>query len=289
MTAIAVIPARFGSTRFHAKALAKETGKYLVQHVYERASGSVRLDQVVVATDDERIMTAVKSFGGRVMMTRADHESGTDRVAEAASSLHLADEDLVLNVQGDEPEINPETIDSLVDFMAGAGGAFPIGTAAVPFADDGPREGVGSPLDANCVKVVLGRNSEALYFSRSLIPYPRDTNGQIDQPSRWLLHLGLYAFRAQTLRELTQKPPAHDRVMDQDRSRNAPTAAGTGRMLALPAQLARTESLEQLRWLASGLAIGVVIGKHASMGIDTPEQYAAFVRRTREPAGSRTE
>lgn len=263
MTTVAVIPARYGSTRFHAKALARDTGKYLVQHVYERASQSRRLDRVVVATDDERIAAAVRSFGGSVSMTRTDHESGTDRVGEVADQLQLRADDLVLNVQGDEPEINPETIDQLVEFMqAGAAGSR-IGTVAVPFADDGPCEGVGSPLDPNCVKVVLDARGRALYFSRSPIPFPRDTAGKVDRPSRWLLHLGVYAFRADALRMIVDR-----------------TAIGESR-------LASAESLEQLRWLEHGLSIGVVIGRHRSMGIDTPEQYAAFVARSCEPASLR--
>lgn len=288
MTAIAVIPARYGSTRFHAKALAKETGKYLVQHVYERATQSRKLDRVIVATDDERIVGAVKSFGGEVIMTRVDHESGTDRVAEVATLLRLADDDLVLNVQGDEPEINPATIDSLVAFMQDSGSEFQIGTVAVPFSDDGPREGVGSPQDPNCVKAVIGANSGALYFSRSLIPFPRDTQGAIDRPSRWLLHLGIYAFRAKTLREITRKMESASSDQGDARSWNVLKRPESNRSQVLPSMMARTESLEQLRWLASGYGIGVVIGEHSSMGIDTAEQYEAFVKRSREMAGSRT-
>jgi 3-deoxy-manno-octulosonate cytidylyltransferase (CMP-KDO synthetase) len=128
---------------------------------------------------------------------------------------------------------------------------------AVPFADDGPREGTGSPMDPNCVKVVVDATHRAIYFSRSLIPFPRDTGGIIDRPSRWLLHLGVYAFRVSALREITE-------------TNVAPRVAS---------DLALRESLEQLRWLSSGQRIGVMTGKHRSMGIDTPEQYGAFVER----------
>jgi 3-deoxy-manno-octulosonate cytidylyltransferase (CMP-KDO synthetase) len=138
--------------------------------------------------------------------------------------------------------------------MTAAKNEIRIGTIAARFDDDGPKQGVGSPLDPNCVKVVLDESGRALYFSRSPIPYPRDASGQIDQPSRWFLHLGVYAFRVDALRRVTG-----------------------GRML--PTALERTESLEQLRWLGAGLSIAVVEVNERSVGIDTPEDYAAFVAR----------
>jgi 3-deoxy-manno-octulosonate cytidylyltransferase (CMP-KDO synthetase) len=158
----------------------------------------------------------------------------------------------VLNVQGDEPEIEPGSLDKLVEGMHAKGTT--IGTIAAPFDDAGPREGVGSPLDPNCVKVVLNGQSYAMYFSRSAIPFPRDTKGIVDRPSRWLLHMGVYAFRAGTLRDIT------------------------GGRLA-PSKLEKAESLEQLRWLEAGYSIKVVVVEHRSVGIDTPEDYAAFVQR----------
>lgn len=270
MTTVAVIPARFGSTRLPAKALARETGKYLVQHVCERARLAKKIDRVVVATDDQRIVDAVRSFDGEVRMTRSDHQSGTDRVAEIAEQLELDGDDLVINVQGDEPEVDPSTLDTLVEFMECFQDDYSIGTVAVTFADDGPKEGSGSPLDPNCVKVVIGPRGQAHYFSRSLIPYPREYGGVVDRPSRWLLHLGVYAFRSRTLREITKPPVEREK-----------------QQWLKPVELAVMESLEQLRWLASGFAIGVVIGNHRSMGIDTPEQYAAFVVRWRESENKR--
>jgi 3-deoxy-manno-octulosonate cytidylyltransferase (CMP-KDO synthetase) len=256
VSVIAVIPARYGSTRLPAKALLRDTGKYLVQHVYERVREARRIDRVIIATDDERISQAVKSFGGEVRMTRADHVSGTDRVAEVAEALDLPPEAIVLNVQGDEPEMHTESIDRLVAAMEAGGLSCGIGTVAVPFSDDGPREGLDSPLDPARVKVVTDVQGRALYFSRSLIPYPRDRKGVVDQPSRWLLHLGLYAFRASVLREVVAIDPQRRTALES------------------------TESLEQLRWLAAGYPILVVQATHACSGIDTPEDYAAFVKRS---------
>jgi 3-deoxy-manno-octulosonate cytidylyltransferase (CMP-KDO synthetase) len=254
LTTIAVIPARYASTRFRGKALADKTGKYLIQHVYERVCETTLIGQTIVATDDERIARAVESFGGNVAMTRADHPSGTDRVAEVALSFGLDDKDLVVNVQGDEPEIDPAALDRLLVRMDEAD-ACPIGTLAAPFNEDGPREGPGSPRDPNCVKVVVNRLGHAMYFSRSLVPYPCSTGGVVDRPSRWLLHLGVYAFRFEALRAITA-------------SRDD---AGDG--------LERMEALEQLRWLDNGLNIAVVEVDHPFVGIDTPEDYEAFVSR----------
>ena len=255
MATVAVIPARFASTRFPGKPLAKDTGKYLIQHVYERVSDCRAVDRVIIATDDERIVAAVESFGGSACMTRADHSSGTDRVGEVAASLGLAGDDLVLNVQGDEPEIGVSVLETLIRKMGSGDASCRIGTLAAPFSDDGPSKGVGSPLDPNCVKVVVDERGQALYFSRSLIPYPQRTGGWIDRPSRFLLHLGVYAFRVDTLRLIT---------------------AGGGLRRA---RLEEAESLEQLRWIEHGLPVAVAIVEHRIPGIDTPEDYAAFVKR----------
>ncbi len=257
MTTIAVIPARFASTRFPGKPLADETGKYLIQHVCERVDQCGRIDRVIVATDDERIVSAVKSFGGEARMTRSDHPSGTDRVGEVAEALGLTDDDLVLNVQGDEPELETKALEGLIERLEDDKARVRIATLAAPFDDDGPVEGPGSPLDPNCVKVVVDENGRALYFSRSSIPYSRGSSGAVDRPSRWLLHLGVYAFRADALRTITG-----------------------GRLPV--GRLEQAESLEQLRWLEHGMAIGVVIVHRSFVGIDTPEDYAAFVERKRK-------
>lgn len=259
MTTIAVIPARFASTRFPGKPLATDTGKYLIQHVCERLRESNAIDRIIVATDDQRIFDAVSSFGGEARMTRENHDTGTSRVAEVVAGLDLDDGDLILNVQGDEPEIDVASLEALIDRMNRTGNGIEIGTLAAPFGDTGPKSGPGSPLDPNCVKVVMDSAGRALYFSRSLIPFPRDTGGVVDRPSRWLLHLGVYAFRVATLRSLAH----HD-----ERS------------------LEQIEALEQLRWLEAGLSITVVAVDHQVVGIDTPEDYAAFVARYRQSTGA---
>ena len=214
----------------------------MIQHVYEAVHGARRVDQVIVATDDERIARAVRSFGGDVELTRPNHPTGTDRVAEVAGRLNV---DLVVNVQGDEPEMDPGSIDALVDLMA-ARPETPVGSLACRFPS------AADVLNPACVKVVLDAQSNALYFSRSLIPYPRDTGGQVDAPGRWLLHLGIYAYRPPFLKRLTATRPT---------------------------DLERIEQLEQLRVLYMGEKIALAVVERHSTGIDTPEQYAAFVER----------
>jgi 3-deoxy-manno-octulosonate cytidylyltransferase (CMP-KDO synthetase) len=242
MNVAAVIPARYASTRFPGKPLVRETGKYLIQHVYEQVSRARSVADVIVATDDERIRQAVESFGGRAVMTRADHPSGTDRVAEVAAGLDAA---IILNVQGDEPEIEPADIDKLVGLLA-ADAEVVMGTLACPFPAG------ADPRDPNAVKVVLDRRGRALYFSRALIPYPRDSAGAPSSGQEWLLHLGVYAYRRDFLLRLAKLPPT-------------------------PAE--RMEKLEQLRALENGYAIAVGIVERAAVGIDTPADYAAFVKR----------
>lgn len=236
-----VIPARYASSRLPAKPLLRETGKYLIQHVYEQACAS-RADDVIVATDDERIARAVASFGGRVCMTRADHPSGTDRVAEVAAGL---DADVIVNLQGDEPLIEPATLDNLADLLRDDADA-DMATLAVPIAS------AEQWRDPNCVKVVCDQRGRALYFSRSPIPYMREREPDFDaRPASFLQHLGLYAYRRSFLLEL---------------ARQAPTP------------LEECEKLEQLRVLALGKALQVGIVAHASRGVDTPLDYERFVK-----------
>lgn len=242
MKTVAIIPARYASTRFPGKPLARETGKFLIQHVVEQASRARSIDEVIVATDDQRIADAVHAFGGRAVMTREDHPSGTDRVAEVAEG---SDAELIVNVQGDEPELEPAYIDGLVQMMI-ANADVPIGTLACPFAEN------GDPRDPNAVKVVVDRRGRALYFSRSLIPYPRDLKGTPSTPSGWLLHLGIYAYRREFLFKLAKLPPT---------------------------PLEQSERLEQLRVLEHGYPLVVSVVEKASAGIDTPDDYAAFVAR----------
>jgi 3-deoxy-manno-octulosonate cytidylyltransferase (CMP-KDO synthetase) len=240
-----VIPARFASTRLPAKPLLRDTGKYLIEHTYERAARAKCAAQVVVATDDERIFDAVRSFGGRAVMTRADHVSGTDRIAEVAAHLPA---DVVLNVQGDEPQIEPAALDLLAGLMADP--ASDMATLAVPIAK---REAY---LDPNVVKVVCDAGGRALYFSRRPIPMVRD--GEPDfaaRPAQFLQHLGVYAYRHSFLLKIAATPPH---------------------------PLEQVEKLEQLRVLGTGGTIRVGLVEHAHRGIDTPADYADFVRAHRD-------
>jgi 3-deoxy-manno-octulosonate cytidylyltransferase (CMP-KDO synthetase) len=236
---VAVIPARFASTRLPGKPLLDRTGKPLIQHVYERVRACRRLDRVIVATDDDRILEAVRAFGGEAVMTSPTHPSGTDRAAEAVRPIDCA---RVINVQGDEPEIDPALISTLIDLLDGA----KMATLATPFAD---------PADAllpGRVKVVVDRNGYALYFSRSRIPH---SNGHATPA---LLHLGIYGYTKEFLLEYVGLEPT---------------------------ALERAERLEQLRALEHGHRIRVAIIPEASRGgIDTPEDYAAFVQRIGERA-----
>ncbi len=233
-----VIPARYASSRLPAKPLLRETGKYLIQHVYERACES-KAHVAVVATDDQRIFDAVKSFGGNVMMTRDDHPSGTDRVAEVAQQL---DADIIVNLQGDEPMIEPGTLDLVARLLEDDREAV-MATLAVPIRS------LEAWRDPNCVKVVCDKVGRALYFSRSPIPFVRD--GEPDfATARFLQHLGLYAYRRDFLLELAKLPPEPIEV---------------------------SEKLEQLRVLALGYRIQVGIVPHAHRGVDTPADYARFV------------
>jgi 3-deoxy-manno-octulosonate cytidylyltransferase (CMP-KDO synthetase) len=237
-----VIPARYGSTRLPGKPLLRSTGKYLVQHVYERACQARRAQDVVIATDDPRIIAAVKSFGGRAVMTRRDHQSGTDRMAEVARNL---DADLYVNLQGDEPLIDPASLDLLIKLMEGDAAAG-MATLAVPICD------AAAYGDPNCVKVVVDRCGRALYFSRSSIPHSRDHRPDFGaRPAPYLQHLGVYAYRKSVLLRLSELPPA---------------------------SIEELERLEQLRALANGIAIQVGVVAHSSRGVDTFEDYQRFVR-----------
>ncbi len=243
-----IIPARYASSRLPGKPLLRETGKFLIQHVYERACLARDVAVVVVATDDERIADAVRSFGGDVAMTRADHPSGTDRVAEVARGL---DADVIVNLQGDEPLIEPASLELLADMLR-EDATCDMATLAVPIRT---AEQWHNPA---CVKVVCDALGRALYFSRSSIPHVRD--GEPDfaaRPARFLQHLGLYAYRREFLLELATLPPE---------------------------PLENFEKLEQLRVLAVGRRIKVGVVEQAGLGVDTPADYAEFVRTHRRAA-----
>ncbi len=250
MNVLAVIPARYGSTRFPAKCLARKTGKFLVQHVYEQVRRATRIGVCLIATDDDRVVQAVRSFGGEAVMTRSDHQSGTDRIAEVVAARGGQPDDIIVNVQGDEPEIEPAYLDRLIGRLETDREA-PLATLACPFPP------LSDPNDPNCVKVVQNRLSRALYFSRALIPYPRDSAGQ-PKGENWLLHLGVYAYRRAFLLEF------------------ASWSAGL---------LEQVERLEQLRVLEFGYPIALERVETASAGIDTPDDYERFVQRFRSCGG----
>jgi 3-deoxy-manno-octulosonate cytidylyltransferase (CMP-KDO synthetase) len=240
-----VIPARYASSRLPGKPLLQETGKFLIQHVYEQAC-QTSAHAVVVATDDERIFRAVESFGGRVIMTRADHPSGTDRVAEVAKKLNA---DVIVNLQGDEPLIDPATLDLLPDLLR-QDPAADVATLAVPITS------LEQWRDPNCVKVVRDSCGRALYFSRSPIPHVRDSQPDFRrQPPMFLQHLGLYAYRHAFLLKLATLPPE---------------------------PLETLEKLEQLRVLAIGRCIQVgIVDRVSSCGVDTSADYQRFVEEYR--------
>ena len=241
MKSAIVIPARYGSQRLPGKPLLRATGKYLVQHVYERARQSRRADKVVVATDDPRIRAAVESFGGDVVMTRRDHPSGTDRVAEVAAHL---DADVIVNLQGDEPMVDPAALDLLLGLLEQEPNA-DMATLATPIRS------LEQWRNPNCVKVVCDRLGRALYFSRSPLPYVRDGEPDlVGRPGEFLLHLGLYAYRRPVLFRLAA---------------------------AAPEPLETFEKLEQLRALAHGYRIHVGRVEQAAGGVDTFEDYQRFV------------
>lgn len=231
MTAVGIIPARYASTRFPGKPLADLGGKPLIQWTWEAAKRCQRLEQVLVATDDERIADAVRRFGGEVVMTRADHPSGTDRLAEVARGL---DADIIVNIQGDEPFMNPATVDSVLRPFDTAPSHIMMTTACVTTTD--PAEAA----DPNVVKVVVTAGGRALYFSRHAIPFLRDA---VNGPVLYRLHLGLYAYRREFLLQFASWPPT---------------------------PLERAESLEQLRALEYGAGIHVVDVSERALGVDTP-------------------
>lgn len=227
-----IIPARWGSSRFPGKPLYRLAGKPLLQHVVDRVSTCKELHAVLVATDDERIAEAADAFGAEVVMTSREHPTGTDRIAEAAAAHPEFTH--VINVQGDEPLIDPQLVDSLAIALAGVPELAMI-TAANPITEDSQLD------DPDIVKVVLDRSGHALYFSRSALPYLRSR-----PPSLQLLrHMGIYGYRRDFLDQFVQWPPG---------------------------QLEQAEHLEQLRALENGARIRVVITEDRSIGLDTPDQ-----------------
>ena len=240
MNAVIVIPARYASQRLPGKPLLRATGKYLVQHVYERACGVRSASEVIVATDDPRIETAVRSFGGQVVRTRRDHASGTDRVAEVAARL---DADVVVNLQGDEPLVEPDNLEYLIDLLRRNRSA-EMATLATPLRQ------LEQYHDPNCVKVVVNDHGQAIYFSRSPIPHVRDGEPDLQHTFQFFQHLGVYAYRRRFLLELASSPRS---------------------------PLEQLEQLEQLRALAMGVSIQVGVVAEAAIGVDTLADYHRFV------------
>jgi len=245
LAVVAVIPARYASTRLPGKALADLDGRPMIEHVYRRVSLARILSDVIVATDDLRIATRVKEFGGKVRLTKATHETGTDRLAEVATSL---DCDVVVNVQGDEPLVDPRAIEELV----------------APFVDSSVQmttlyRRIHEPAELNnpnITKVVVDRGGFAMYFSRAPIPYVRDPRGGWPPLYR---HIGLYAYRRSALMVLASLPPT---------------------------PLERAESLEQLRALEHGIRIKAVETQYESFGVDTPEDLEQVRRLLTTPTSN---
>ena len=251
MSVIAIIPARFGSTRFPGKSLASIKNKPMIQWVYENTTRATLVTRVIVATDDERIANTVAAFGGEAVMTSPDHATGTDRIAEVARNLSC---DLIVNVQGDEPLIHPEMIDEAITPLLNDA-SIPMGTVCNELTD---RD---EAFDPNVVKVVLDRNGFALYFSRAPIPWDRDrwiTNepGKTFTLSAPLYkHIGLYVYRSNFLLSYT----------------------GMAQL-----SLEDREKLEQLRALEHGYKIKVVVTKHESFGVDIPDDLSKILKRLEE-------
>lgn len=251
---LVVIPARLGSTRLPSKPLLKETGKYMIQHTYEAVVKS-KADKVVVATDHISIVEAVESFGGIAVLTKDTHFAGSDRVAEVA--LMFPEYDIVINMQGDEPEIHPHMLDDLIEIQRQTN-AF-ISTICCPFSGDWYN---------NCIlpsttKVVLGQTvpssthniKKAIYFSRALIPYYRGNNQDLTAGNSYYLHMGMYGFSQKSIAEYVKLAPS---------------------------LLEKTESLEQLRAIENGYEIICGVVNSSAVGIDTPDDYVAFVERMKK-------
>ena len=231
-----IIPARYASSRFPGKPLALINGKPMVQWVYERVQSSEVRD-LAVATDDERIADCVRGFGGRVVMTSPDHASGTDRCGEAALAMQPNDNDVVINIQGDEPLISPKEIHLLASAFEDR--SVQIATLVNPFHDDALLQ------NPNVVKVVKAKNGNVLYFSRLPIPYLRGKSAVA--PKNYYRHIGIYAYRYGVLRQIVQLPTS---------------------------ELENSEKLEQLRWLENGYTIRALECDYQGIGVDTPEDIA---------------
>ena len=248
---LACIPARYNSTRFAGKVLARDTGKFLIQHTYERACLARLPGKVIIAADDERIAAAAELFGAECILTSVKHRTGTDRIAEAVADI---DVDIVVNVQADELEIDPNNIDFLVQLLIETKNSklktqnYQMATLAADFQS--PEQ----VADPNIIKVVIDSAGRAIYFSRAPIPYDREKSG-IGETQQYLRHVGIYAYRKEFLLKIAALPQT---------------------------PLEKIEKLEQLRAIEYGFPILVGKVKHTCDAIDTPQQYAEFVRREKQ-------
>lgn len=243
MQILGIIPARYASTRFPAKALVDIGGKSMIQRVYEQSSKATQLSQIIVATDDERIMEHVQSFGGQAVMTSESHQSGTDRCYEALTKT-AGKYDYVINIQGDEPFISPEPINNLARVLTGD---IELATLVKVIDSEDLLFNVNTP------KAVLNKKQEVMYFSRQTIPYLRgvETEQWLDHHT-FYKHIGIYAYRVDVLEEITKLPIS---------------------------SLEKAEALEQLRWLENGYSIKAVITSDDSHGVDTPDDLDRVTKK----------
>ena len=240
MKLIAMIPARYGATRFPAKLMQDLCGKPVIVHTYQRVADTNLFDQVYVVTDDDRIENAIHEVGGKVIRSQKEHNSGSDRLAEASKDLEV---DIIVNVQGDEPFTDKENLQKVIDIFANDSQKN-IAVASLMERITHPDD-IANP---NNVKVVVNKFNEALYFSRSVIPFPRDTNTKVP----YYKHIGIYAYRKDALQQFTQLPPS---------------------------LLEETEKLEQLRYLENGFRIRLTVTDIPTIGIDTPEDLEKARKR----------
>jgi 3-deoxy-manno-octulosonate cytidylyltransferase (CMP-KDO synthetase) len=244
---LGVIPARYGSTRFEGKPLIDINGKSMIQRVYEQSTKSKLLEKVVVATDDERIFAHVKAFGGEVIMTKSSHPSGTDRIAEVVRSLKKKayTAKVIVNIQGDEPLINPRDIDKLAKLFMDNDGA-QIATLVTPSND------LKELKSEHVVKALIDKTGKAIYFSRWSIPYFKNAKDNINpEKIRYFKHKGIYAYTQDTLLRISQLKPC---------------------------DLEKAESLEQLRWIYNGFSIQTAISLNDSIGVDTPDDLKKILK-----------
>ena len=240
MKLIAMIPARYGATRFPAKLIQDLCGKPVIVHTYERVADTRLFDEVYVVTDDDRIEKAIREVGGKVIRSKKEHNSGSDRLAEASRDL---DVDIIVNVQGDEPFTDKENLQKVIDIFA-KDLTKSIAVASLMERITDPDD-IANP---NNVKVVVNKFGEALYFSRNIIPFPRDPNTKVS----YYKHIGIYAYRKEALQQFTELPPS---------------------------LLEETEKLEQLRYLENGFKIRLALTDIPTIGIDTPEDLERARKR----------